>query len=113
MTLPRRSILDHELRKLSDDILRLTSMIDSALERAMAALNTRNLKLAQEVIVGDEEINVLRYEVEEECLRILATQQPAATDLRRVIAAIHLAVELERIGDHASGIARVVARDRG
>jgi len=110
MTLPRRSILDHELRKLSDDILRLTSMIDSALERAMVALNTRNLKLAQEVIVGDEEINVLRYEVEEECLRILATQQPAATDLRRVIAAIHLAVELERIGDHASGIARVVAR---
>jgi len=110
MTLPRRSILDHELRKLSDDILRLTSMIDSALERAMVALNTRNLKLAQEVIVGDEEINVLRYEVEEDCLRILATQQPAATDLRRVIAAIHLAVELERIGDHASGIARVVAR---
>jgi phosphate transport system protein len=110
MTLPRRSILDHELTKLSDDILRLTSMVDSALDRAMSALNSRDLSLAQEVIIGDVEINVLRYEVEEECLRILATQQPAATDLRRVIAAIHLAVELERIGDHASGIARVVAR---
>ena len=52
----------------------------------------------------------LRYEIEEKALLILATQAPAASDLRAVIAAIHLAVELERIGDHASGIARLVER---
>jgi phosphate transport system protein len=66
--------------------------------------------LAQQVIMGDESVNLLRYEIEEECFRILATQQPLAIDLRTVIAGTHLAVELERIGDHATGIARLVER---
>jgi phosphate transport system protein len=85
-------------------------MVDKAIEKGMGSLNGRNITLAQEVIDGDEEINHLRYTIEEECLRVLATQQPAASDLRAVIAAIHLAVELERIGDHAAGISRLVAR---
>lgn len=110
MTLQKRSILELELKKLNDDILRLASMVDEAIERAMEALYTRNVKQAHEVVTNDDEINHLRYQIEEECLKILATQQPAATDLRTVIAAIHLAVELERIADHASGIAGVVER---
>ncbi len=110
MTFQKRSVLDQELSKLRDDILRLTSKVDSAIDRAMIALYNRDFNLAQEVINGDDEINHLRYQIEDESLRLLATQQPAAGDLRNVIAAIHLAVELERIGDHASGIARVVAR---
>jgi phosphate transport system protein len=85
-------------------------MVDGAVEQAMEALTTRNVDLAQMVISGDEEINALRFEIEEECLRILATQQPFATDLRTTITAMHLATELERIGDHAAGIARLVER---
>ena len=76
----------------------------------MDALIKRSPALAQQVIVGDEQINALRYKIEETCLRVLATQFPAASDLRRVIAVIHIATELERIGDHASGIARLVER---
>jgi phosphate transport system protein len=110
MTLHKRSILDQEMTSLRDGILRLTSKVDAAIEKAMTALYNRNVALAQEVITGDEEINLLRYDIEDESLRLLATQQPAATDLRTIIAAIHLAVELERMGDHASGIARLVAR---
>lgn len=113
MTLHKRSILDQELRMISDNILRLTSMVDAAIEKGMTALYNRDLDLAQRVVKGDEEINLLRYEIEEECLRLLATQQPAAIDLRTVVAAIHLAVELERIADHAAGIARLVARMEG
>ncbi|HEX6386283.1 MAG TPA: phosphate signaling complex protein PhoU [Anaerolineae bacterium] len=110
MPFQSRSILDQELAKLRENILRLTSMVDDAIDQAMTALRNRDVVLAQTVITGDNAINHLRYEVEEECLRILATQAPTATDLRTVVSAIHVAVELERMGDHASGIARLVAR---
>lgn len=110
MPLQNRSLLDKELNELRANILQMTSLIDSAIEQAMAALSNRDVSLAQTVINNDSQVNQLRFEVEEASLRILATQQPMAGDLRIVIAAIHLAVELERIGDHASGIARLVAR---
>jgi phosphate transport system protein len=110
MTLQSRTILNKELSNLNAHIIKLGGMVDIALDKAMEALTTRNLALAQSVITGDDEINVMRFEIEEECLQILATQQPFATDLRTTIAAMHLATELERIGDHASGIARLVER---
>ncbi|MFZ0543837.1 MAG: phosphate signaling complex protein PhoU [Candidatus Promineifilaceae bacterium] len=105
-----RHVLDQELATLNANILRLSSMVDEAILQAMRALYERDINLAQQVMLGDEQINLLRYEIEEECFRILATQQPTATDLRTVIAATHLAVELERIGDHAAGIAHLVER---
>jgi phosphate transport system protein len=105
-----RSLLDKELTHIRDNIIRLGDMVDKAIEKAMEAMDSRNVALAQAVVAADEEVNLLRYQIEQECLRVLATQQPAAVDLRTVIAAIHLTVELERIGDHASGIARLVAR---
>jgi phosphate transport system protein len=110
MTLQTRTILTEELAELRAHILQLVGMVDGAVEQAMEALTTRNVDLAQKVISGDDQINALRFEIEEECLRILATQQPFATDLRTTITAMHLATELERIGDHASGIARLVER---
>ncbi len=94
-----RSILDSELAGLNAKILRLASMVDSAIEKAMMALTTRDLTLARTVVANDELINALRLEIEEETLRILATQQPFAVDLRETITAIHLANELERMGD--------------
>ena len=105
-----RSLLDKELAQIRENIIQLGDMVDKAIEKAMMAMSDHNMSMAQEVISGDEEVNLLRYEIEQECLRVLATQQPAAVDLRTVIAAIHLTIELERIGDHASGIARLVER---
>ncbi len=110
MMTPSRSLLDKEINYLKDNILRLTSMTLEALDQAMAALTNRNLVLAQKIVANDAQINFLRYELEQESLKILATQQPAAGDLRLVLAAIHITVELERIGDHAAGIAALVKR---
>lgn len=110
MTLPTRSLLDAGLNSLNEKLLKMTSMVDSMIERAMIALYNRNVLLAQQVVVDDLEVNELRYQLEDDALNIMATQQPMARDLRRVIAAIHIAVELERMGDHASGIARLVER---
>lgn len=106
----QRSAFDQELSRLDDDILKLGSMCETAIEQALKALAEHQVSLAQDVIVGDTQINHLRYDLEERCYKILATQQPAARDLRHIIAVIHIASELERIGDHASGIARLVER---
>jgi len=113
MTLQQRAVLERELNDLREDILRLGSLVSVAIEQAVTALAERDVRLAQQVIVGDQEVNSLRFKIEVESLRILATQQPMAIDLRVVIAGIHMAVELERIGDHAAGIAKLVSRLEG
>ncbi len=109
----QRSLLDRELTQIRDNVIQLGDMVSKAISKSMEALNGRNLTAAQEVILGDNEINDLRHKLEKECLRVLATQQPAATDLRTVVVSMHLAIELERMGDHASGIARLVERMDG
>lgn len=108
--LTTRSVLDQRLNKLNEMILKLSSLVNEALDKAMVALYQRDIAAATLVVDEDQEVNDLRYAIEDEALQILATQQPLATDLRRVIAAIHIAVELERIGDHAAGIASLVER---
>jgi phosphate transport system protein len=110
MTLPTRSLLDAGLNSLNETILQMASIIDSMIERAMIALYNRDVLLSQQVVAEDLLVNDLRYGLEDEALQVMATQQPMAGDLRRIIAAIHIAVELERIGDHAAGIASLVER---
>ena len=110
MPLSNRSVLDKHMMTMQEKLLQMTSLIDIATEQALNALSARNVQLAQQIIAGDEEINQLRYDTEELAHLTLATQQPAAGDLRTIIAATHVAVELERMGDHASGIARLVLR---
>jgi len=105
-----RALLDTELSELNQSVLILSSMVDEAIGHAIDALLTNDAALAGSVIAGDAEINRLRFHIEEKAYVILSTQQPLARDLRTVIAAIHFAIELERIGDHAAGIARIVQR---
>ncbi len=105
-----RTVLTKDLNKLRNDILRLSSMIDEAIEKAMLALQTRDVLLATQVVQEDTAVNELRYQIESDAMRILATQFPAASDLRAVLTGLHLSNELERIGDHAAGIARLVER---
>ena len=109
-TLRARGTLERELESVRNDILRLGSQVERAIERSTSALKNRDAELAQQVINDDEEINALRYAIEEHCLQLIATQQPAASDLRMVIAATHIAVELERMADHAEGTAVLVKR---
>jgi phosphate transport system protein len=93
-----------------DDILRMGSLVNEQLQLSIKSLRERNLDLAHQVISTDERINELRYKIEDECLTTIARQQPAAADLRYIITAMHMSVELERMADHASGIAGIVIR---
>ncbi len=110
MTFATRTGFDRELQELDDKILKLASMVDQAIEDGMNSLRERDVALAQEVIQGDLAINDLRYDIEQQALLLFATQQPTAGDLRHLIAIIHIAVELERIGDHAEDIATLTER---
>ncbi|MBN1317748.1 MAG: phosphate signaling complex protein PhoU [Anaerolineales bacterium] len=108
-----RGMLDKELAQIQDNILQLGSMLEHAIRRSVEALKNRDVDLAQRVIADDQKINDLRYATEELCLAVIATQQPVAGDLRRIIAAMHIAIEIERMADHAEGIAHLVARIAG
>ncbi len=105
-----RSTLDREQSKIKDDILRMGSMVETAIDRSIQALKQRDVTLAQQVIDDDQTINAMRFKIEEECLTVIATQQPAASDLRATVAATHIAVELERMADHTKGIAQITLR---
>ncbi len=105
-----RSILDREIAEIRDNLLRLGYLVDVAIERALQALTQNDVELAQRVINDDEAINTLRFDIEDACLRLIATQQPAASDLRTAMAAVSIATDIERMADHASGIAKTVLR---
>ena len=100
-------------RSLTDLQTRLAEMgrhVDSATRSALDALEHQNLELARQVIDADDEIDRLHDALENDCVFLLATQQPAARDLRFVMSAVHIAVELERMGDYAEGIAKICIR---
>jgi phosphate transport system protein len=105
-----RAILDRDLAILKEDTLRLGSLLESAIVQSMQALLNRDEVLAQEIVANDTQINTLRFKVEEASLNLIATQQPAAGDLRAVVAALNMVGDLERMGDHAAGIAKIVLR---
>jgi phosphate transport system protein len=83
-------------------------LVDQSILRSVDSLKRRDQAMAQRVIDEDIEINNLRFKIEEACLALIATQQPAASDLRSIIAAMHMVVEMERMADHATGIAKTV-----
>jgi phosphate transport system protein len=88
-------------------MLVMSSMVDAAIDRAITSLRTRDSKLARQVIGDDEKINQQRFGIEEECLLLIATQQPIASDLRIIAAVLNIITDLERMGDHAEGIAKI------
>lgn len=105
-----RAILDRDLAILKEDTLRLGDMLESAIAQSMQALRNRDKVLAEEIVANDAQINALRFKVEGASLNLIAAQQPAAGDLRAVVAALNMVGDLERMGDHAAGIAKVVLR---
>jgi phosphate transport system protein len=86
------------------------SLVQDAIRNSLESLKQRDTNLAQEVIDRDLRINGLRFKIEEACLTLIATQQPTAGDLRSVVAAMNIVVDMERMADHASGIAKTVIR---
>ena len=105
-----RAGLDRDERLVKDGILRMGSLVEAQIRDAVQAVVERDLRLAEAVIVGDVRINDAQREVGDAIVMTIATQSPVARDLRFLMALDHVAFELERIGDHASSVAKVARR---
>ena len=103
-----RTEFEQQLRDLQDEVLLMGSMVRRAIEHSMQALKARDMELAQKVIEEDARINEKRFVIEEKCVHFIVRQQPVAGDLRLIICILNLITDLERIADHAEGIAKIV-----
>ena len=97
-----------KLREIQDDILVMGSMVEKAILHSVQALKDRELAMARQIIADDVKVNRERFEIDEKCIRLIATQQPMASDLRTIVCVLNVITELERIGDYAEGIAKIV-----
>ncbi|MCF7967912.1 MAG: phosphate signaling complex protein PhoU [Methylococcaceae bacterium] len=98
---------DHELLAIRNRVLTLGGLVEAQVEAAVSALLESDTELAEKVISDDYKVNSMEVAIDEECTQILALRQPAARDLRLVVAVIKTITDLERIGDEAKRIARI------
>jgi phosphate transport system protein len=102
-----RTAFHKKLREIQDDVLAMGSMVSKAMLRSIDALKKRDLDLAHQIVTDDKKVNQKRFEIEEKCIELIATQQPMASDLRIILAVLNIVSEVERIGDYAEGIAKI------
>ena len=103
-----RDKYQEDLEKLNANILKMGKMIEIAIESTVIALMGRDIQAASTVSENDEAIDNMEREIEALCMKLLLQQQPVATDLRVITAALKMVTDMERIGDHASDIAELV-----
>jgi phosphate transport system protein len=102
-----RETFHKKLKEIQDDILVMGSMVSKASLQAIEALRNRDVVLAQQIITDDQKVNRKRFDIEDKCIQLIATQQPLASDLRTIVSVLYIITELERIGDYAEGNAKI------
>ena len=107
------SSFDNDLDQMKIDILRMGGLVEAQIVGAMGALVKRDCARAQRVIDADEAIDNMEQDLSEQAVKIIALRQPVANDLRQVVSALRIVTDLERIGDHATNIAKRVERLKG
>lgn len=108
-----RTIFDEKLAEIHNDLLELGAMVNKAIYKSVKSFVDHDVQLAEEIIKEDLEINKKENEIDRKCSEIIALQQPNTTDLRRVIAVIRAASNLERMGDHAQNVAEGTINIKG
>jgi phosphate transport system protein len=102
---------NEELEEVRSKVLQMGGIVEEQLQRAINALVAGDTELAHQVVGDDFKVNALEVEIDEECTRIVALRQPAASDLRLVMAVIKTITDLERIGDEAKRVAKMVVNE--
>ena len=100
-----RHHFETDLQALKNRLLNMGALVEERVHGAIQALMERNLEAAEAIARGDEEVNALQIEIDDRCLKLLALQQPMASDLRLITSAMKINADLERIGDQAVNIA--------
>lgn len=105
-----RGKFDENLNELQSKLIEIGNFAIEALDRSLEALETKDIDLALEIIEDDEQADILELEINDMAILLIAKQQPVAIDLRRVIVAIKIATDIERIADFAVNIAKSTIR---
>jgi phosphate transport system protein len=105
-----RGGFDIELRTLNDDLLRMGSIVEKQIYQSVEALVNQDENLADIIIENDDLVDKLEKEIEDKCIKIIARQQPLATDLRNIFTTSKVVTDLERMADHAVDIAKITKR---
>src|SRR5574341_1047563 len=105
-----RKTFETEIQQVRDDVLMLGSMVEQAILGSVEALKKRDLKASEKILENDREINKKRFDIENQLMILIATQQPMAHDLRLLASIMEIISELERMGDYAKGIANINLR---
>ena len=103
-----RSVFQDELDSVSQTLFELSVMVSDSMARATKSVMTKDLKLAEEVITSDEKIDTVQHDLDARIIDIIARQQPVASDLRALVTALRMSADLERMGDLAHHVAKLV-----
>ena len=103
-----RSVFQDELDSVSQTLFELSVMVSDSMAKATRALMSKNLSLAEEVISYDEKVDTVQHDLDARIIDIIARQQPVASDLRALVTALRMSADLERMGDLADHVAKVV-----
>jgi phosphate transport system protein len=103
-----RSVFQDELDSVSQTLVDLSVMVSDSMAKATRAISEKNLSLAEEVITNDEKIDTVQHDLDARIIDIIARQQPVASDLRALVTALRMSADLERMGDLAHHVAKVV-----
>ena len=102
-----RQDFDRDLGKLEAELILMSGLVEQAIFNALNALKSRDIDKSQKIIDEDDNIDQTELEIERSCIELIRREAPMAGDLRRIVASLHIAGELERIGDYAEGIAKI------
>ncbi|WHH57643.1 phosphate signaling complex protein PhoU [Petroclostridium sp. X23] len=103
-----RHVFDENLRQLHLDVVRMASLVEKSIEEAIHALKQKDKELAQRVIEQDDQIDEMERTIETKCIKLIATQQPIAKDLRLITSILKMITDLERIADHSADISELI-----
>ncbi|MCT1575897.1 phosphate signaling complex protein PhoU [Oceanobacillus kimchii] len=101
-----RNQFQDELQELYADILHMADLVGEALDKSMESLIQQQQEMAENVIAKDNEIDKLEQSINDKAILLIAKQQPVATDLRRIVSALRVMIDIERMGDNAKNIAK-------
>ena len=110
MTPPLRAQYDHAFDELRDALTTMGQQVERGIRGSVRALAEHDVNGAELVLRDEDTVNRMHHDIDDSCLRLLATEQPVATDLRQIVGTLNVISQLERIGDLAVHVARVAQR---
>lgn len=108
-----RGSQDARVKNINRQLLNMSSLVEKQIYESVVSLKDYDLEKAEQIIKDDDKVDEMQKVIEEECIKYIATEQPLATDLRRVFTASKIVTDLERMADHAVDICKIIKRIGG